>query len=61
MNGVKFSKYGGIYYIDEIDFTEEIEAGIIVFTLDEALIGTRINQVSARHIRPEIVLIRSKT
>jgi len=61
MNGVKFSKYGGIYYTDGIDFTEEIEAGIIVFTLDEALIGTRINQVSARHVRPDIVLIRSKT
>jgi len=61
MNGVKFSKYGGIYYTDEIDFTEEIEAGIIAFTLDEALIGIRINQVSARHVRPDIVLIRSKT
>ena len=60
MDGVIFSKYGGIYYTDEIDFTEEIEAGIIAFTLDEALIGTRINQVSARHVRPEIVIVRDK-
>lgn len=57
---IKFEKYGDIYYTDEIDFSEDIEAGIIAFTSDVNLIGTRINQVSARHVKPEIILIRSR-
>jgi hypothetical protein len=60
MNGIIFKKYGGIYYTDEIDFTEEIEAGKVVFTSDANLIDTRIEQVSARHVRSDIVLIRGK-
>lgn len=59
---IKFTKYGGILYTDKITFTgtDEVEVQKIVFTLDEALIGTRINQISARHIRPEIVMVRDK-
>lgn len=59
---IKFTKYGGILYTDKITFTgtDVVEVQKISFTTDEALIGIRINQVSARHIRPEIVMVRDK-
>ena len=58
MSEIKFSKYGGIYYTDEIDFETDIEVSTIVFTDDEDLIGTTIEQVSARHVKGDIVAIR---
>ena len=59
---IKFTKYGGILYTDEVNFTgdDEITVGMLVFTDDVALIGTRINQLSARHVRPDIVIVRGK-
>jgi len=59
---INFTKYGGIYYTDEVNFTgdDEITVGMLVFTDDVALIGTRINQLSARHVRPDIVIVRGK-
>ena len=58
---ITFKKYGGIYYTDiiDLDSTEDIEACIFVFT-DTELIGTRIEQVSARNTKGDIVLIRGK-
>jgi hypothetical protein len=56
-------KYGGIYYTDQITGTTgqgTLTVGMIVGTTDVALIDTRINQVSAKHLRPEIVVIRGK-
>ena len=56
-------KYGGIYYTDQI--TGEEGAGTltvskIVGTTDVGLIGIRINEVTARNVRPEIILLRDK-
>ncbi|MDD5435081.1 MAG: hypothetical protein PH343_06605 [Nitrospira sp.] len=58
---ITFRKYGGIYYIDEIDLeVDNIESGTIAFTTDTELIGTRIEQVSARNAKGDIILIRGK-
>jgi len=57
-------KRGGIYYTDQITGTAgegTLTLEQLVYTDDADLIDTRINQISARHVRPEIVLIRSKT
>ena len=57
-------KRGGIYYTDQVIGTTgegTLTLEQLVYTADADLIDTRINQVSARHVRPEIVLIRSKT
>lgn len=58
---VEFKKYGGIYCIDEINFEEgkgTLEVGAISFTTDPELIGKRIDEVTAKHIKGEIILIR---
>jgi len=57
-------KRGGIYYTDQVIGTAGEGTLILeqlVFTDDAGLIGTRINQVSARHVRPVNIIIRSKT
>ncbi len=56
-------KYGGIYHTDQITGTTgqgTLTVGMIIGTTDVDLIGTTIGQVSAKHLRPEIVLIRGK-
>lgn len=58
MEGISFKKYGGIYYTDEVDFTTEIEAEIIAFTLDAGLIGLRIEQVPTRYYGTETMAIK---
>jgi len=57
-------KRGGIYYTDQVTGTAgegTLTLEQLVYTDDPALIDTRINQVSARHVRPINVIIRSKT
>ena len=59
-----FIKYGGIYYTDQATFTTgqgTLTCSKLVFTDDVALIDTRIDEVTARHLRPEIVIVRTKT
>ena len=59
----QFIKRGGIYYTDYIQFDDAgdgLTAGAIQFTTDTALIDTRINQTSARHIKGEVVKVRGK-
>ena len=56
-----FKKYGGIYCIDEINFGEgagTLEVGTISFTTDPELVGKRIDEVTAKYIKGEIILIR---
>jgi len=55
---ILFKKYGGIYYTNEIDFTTDIEAEIIAFTLDTELIGLRIEQVPTRYYGTETIAIK---
>ncbi len=58
---VEFKKYGGIYYTDERNFEEgagTLEVGALAFTTDPELVGKRIDEVTARHIKGEIILIR---
>jgi hypothetical protein len=59
----QFQKYAGIYYTDKVTFSTgqgTLNCGRLTFTSAVALIGTRINQVTAKHLRPEIVLVRAK-
>lgn len=59
----QFIKRGGIYYTDYIQFTDEsdgMEIGAIQFTSDTDLIGTTIDQTSARHIKGEVVIVRGR-
>jgi len=54
---------GGIYYTDRItgDSGEgTLTAGKIVFTDDVSLIGLRVAQVEAMHLKQDLVLIRGK-
>jgi len=56
-------KRGGIYYTDYIQFDgtgDVLTAGEIQFTTTPALIDTRINQVSARHVKKDVVIVRGK-
>ena len=56
-------KYGGIYYTEQVNFTGGegiLTCEKLVFTDDADLIDTRIDQVSARHLRPVNVIIRNK-
>jgi len=55
---ILFKKYGGIYYTNEIDFTTDIEAEIIAFTLDTELIGLRIEQVPTWYYGTETIAIK---
>jgi len=58
-----FQKYGGFYYTDQLTFTTGqgiLTCSKLVFTANAALIDTRIDEVTAKHLRPEIVLIRGK-
>jgi len=58
-----YTKYGGLYYTDKLTFTAgqgTLTNSRLTFTADAGLIDTRINEVTARHLRPEIVLIRGK-
>jgi hypothetical protein len=65
---IKFQKYGGILYVAEtagLDITGDSEDGVltvskIVFTSDSDLYDVRINEVSARHLRQSLVLIKDK-
>ena len=60
---VTYRKYGGIYYTDIVNYSDgagELVCSKLVFTSDIALIDTRINEVFARHLRPEVVLIKDK-
>lgn len=60
---ITFIKYGGFYYTDQMTFTTgqgTLTASKITFTADVALIDTRINEVTAKHLRPEIILLREK-
>ena len=64
---IKGQKYGGILYVKDIEgleITADEDDDIltvqkIVFTNDEDLIGKFIEQVSARHLRQDLVLIRN--
>ena len=62
---IKLHKYGGIVYANVITADSEnpytLNAQKIVATDDIDLIDTKSEQVSARHVRPELVLIRSRT
>jgi len=60
---VTFKKYGGIYYTDQVTFADDegtLEVGKLSFTSDTGLIGERIDEVTARHVRSDIVLVRGK-
>ena len=60
---INFIKYSGIYYTDQVTFTTgqgTLTCGSLVFTSDAALINTRIDQISAKHLRGGMVLIRGK-
>jgi hypothetical protein len=53
----------GFYYTDEIFYTEgagTLNCEKIVWTEDESLIGTIVNQHRARHLRPLVILIRNQ-
>ena len=59
----QFKKRSGIYYTDHIQFADEsdgMEIGAIQFTTTPALIDTRIDQVSARHVKKDVVIVRGK-
>jgi len=58
-----FTKRGGIYYIDQVNFADNdtsLACGKLVFTATEALIDTRIDQTSARNIKPVMVIVRGR-
>ena len=59
----QFIKRGGIYYTDYIQFDaagDDLTAGAIQFTSDTSIIGTTIDQISARHIKGEVVIVRGR-
>ena len=61
---ITFTKRGGIYYTDQATFTDNdtsLACEKLVFTATEALIDTRIEQTTARHVRPVIVRVKTKT
>ena len=56
-------KRGGIHYTDYMQFDssgDELTAGAIQFTSDTSIIGTTIDQISARHIKGEVVIVRGR-
>ncbi len=58
-----FTKRGGIYFTDEIDFAdndEEFTCEQIIFTTDVSLIGSFYAQTSARHLNKDVILVRGK-
>lgn len=58
-----FTKRGGIYFTDEIDFSdndEEFTCEQIIFTTDVSLIGSFSNQISARHLKKDFILVRGR-
>ena len=60
---ITFTKRGGIYYTDQVNFADgegTLECEKLVLTDTAALIDTRINQTSARHIKGEVVIVRGK-
>ena len=60
---ITFTTRGGIYYTDQFTFTASegtLTCEKLVLTSDADLIDTRINQVSARHIKGEVVIVRGK-
>ena len=59
---INFEKYGGIYYTDQITFTgsSTLTCSKLVFTDDVALIDTRIDEITARHMQHEIIEIRGR-
>lgn len=61
---ITFTKRGGIYYTDQFTFTASegtLTCEKLVLTSDADLIDTRINQTTARHVRPVIVRVKTKT
>lgn len=60
---ISFVKYGGIYYTDQINFVVgqgTLTCSKLVFTTDASLKDTRIDEVSARHMQPDPILIRGR-
>lgn len=58
-----FIKRGGIYFTDEIDFSdndEEFTCEQIIFTTDVSLIGSFYTQTSARHLNKDVILVRGR-
>lgn len=58
-----FTKRGGIYFTDEIDFADNdltFTCEQIIFTTDISLIGSFSNQVSARHLNKDVILVRGR-
>jgi hypothetical protein len=56
-------KRGGIYYTDTITGLADegtLTAAIIKGTSTEALIDTRIDQTSARHVKKDVVIVRGR-
>ena len=59
----QFKKRSGIYYTDYIQFDaagDDLTAGAIQFTTTPALIDTRIDQTSARHIMAVVIPVRGR-
>jgi hypothetical protein len=60
---ITFTKRGGIYYTDQVNFANGEGTLIcekLVLTATEALIDTRIDQTSARHVKKDVVIVRGK-
>lgn len=60
---ITFTTRGGIYYTDQLTFTASegtLTCEKLVLTSDADLIDTRINQTSARHVKPVVVIVRGK-
>ena len=60
---IKGIKRGGIYYTDTITGLADegvLTASKIKGTSDADLIDTRIDQVSARHVKKDVVIVRGK-
>jgi len=62
INQITAQKRGGIYYTDEINGAETgtLTCSKLVLTSTTALIDTRIDQISARHIKKDVVIVRGK-
>jgi hypothetical protein len=60
---ITFTKRGGIYYTDQVNFADNdtsLACEKLVFTATEALIDTRIDQTSARHLKRDVVIVRGR-
>ena len=60
---ITFTKRGGIYYTNKVTLSDNDTThtvGKLAFTSTTALIDTRIDQVSARHIKKDVVIVRGR-